>query len=136
MTAQSRLRTPEELHRIMLRTNPDGSNVYLSDVARVELGSENYSFQARYNGKPAAGFRISLAPGANALDTVDAVKAKVAEVSQQFPPDIRVDYPLDTTPFVKLSLEQRSEEHTSELPSLMRISYAVFCLKKKKNPRQ
>ncbi|KKC25726.1 efflux RND transporter permease subunit [Sphingomonas sp. SRS2] len=106
ITAQSRLRTPEEFRRILLRTNPDGSNVYLSDVARVELGSENYSFQARYNGKPAAGFRISLAPGANALDTVDAVKAKVAEVSQQFPPDIRVDYPLDTTPFVKLSLEQ------------------------------
>src|SRR3546814_11182868 len=68
----SRLRTPEEFRRILLRTNPDGSNVYLSDVARVELGSENYSFQARYNGKPAAGFRISLAPGANALDTVDA----------------------------------------------------------------
>src|SRR3546814_2400948 len=55
ITAQSRLRTPEEFRRILLRTNPDGSNVYLSDVARVELGSENYSFQARYTGKPAAG---------------------------------------------------------------------------------
>ncbi|MCF8710202.1 efflux RND transporter permease subunit [Rhizorhapis sp. SPR117] len=106
VTAQSRLRTADEFRRILLRTNPDGSTVRLSDVARVELGSENYSFDSRYNGKPAAGFRISLAPGANALDTVDAVKAKVAELSEQFPPDIRVAYPLDTTPFVRLSLEQ------------------------------
>ncbi|MCZ4344093.1 efflux RND transporter permease subunit [Sphingomonadaceae bacterium G21617-S1] len=106
ITAQSRLRTPEQFRNILLRTNPDGSTVHLSDVARVELGSENYSFQARFNGKQAAGFAIKLAPGANALDTVAAVKARIAELSREFPPDIKVAYPLDTSPFVELSIEQ------------------------------
>jgi hydrophobe/amphiphile efflux-1 (HAE1) family protein len=106
VSAQSRLRTPEQFRDILLRANPDGSMVHLSDVARVELGSENYSFQARYNGKQSAGFAIKLAPGANALDTVAAVKKEVAELSKQFPPDIEVGYPLDFTPFVELSVKQ------------------------------
>ncbi|TPG20043.1 efflux RND transporter permease subunit [Sphingomonas koreensis] len=106
VTAQSRLRTPEQFQQIILRTATDGSTVRLADVARVELGSENYSFQARFNGKQASGFGIKLAPGANALDTVAAVKAEVAELSKQFPPDIKVAYPVDNSTFVKLSVEQ------------------------------
>ncbi|WP_454883214.1 efflux RND transporter permease subunit [Sphingomonas oryzagri] len=105
ITAQTRLTTPEQFRNILLRSNPNGSSVKLSDVARVELGSENYSFLARYNGKQASGFAIKLAPGANALQTVADVKAKVEELSKQFPPDIKVGYPLDNSTFVKLSVE-------------------------------
>lgn len=106
ITAQTRLQTPEQFRQILLRTNSDGSTVHLSDVARVEIGSENYSFLARFNGKQAAGFGIKLAPGANALDTVEAVKKQIAIISKQFPPDIKIAYPVDNTTFVKLSVEQ------------------------------
>ncbi|HEX7853714.1 MAG TPA: efflux RND transporter permease subunit [Sphingobium sp.] len=106
VTAQSRLRTPEQFRAIILRSGTDGSVVHLSDVARVEMGADNYSFQARFNGKEAAGLGIKLAPGANALDTVDAVKAEVAKVSAQFPADVKVDFPIDNSTFVRLSVEQ------------------------------
>ncbi|WP_454887403.1 efflux RND transporter permease subunit [Sphingomonas oryzagri] len=106
ITAQTRLQTPEQFRAILLRTMPDGSAVHMSDVARVELGSENYSFYARYNGHEASGIAIKLAPGANALATVEAVKAKVDELSKQFPSDIKVVYPYDTSTFVKLSVEE------------------------------
>jgi len=106
ITAQTRLTTPEEFRNILLRTNADGSTVTLAQVARVELGAENYSFLARYNGKDAAGYAVKLAPGANALDTVKQVKAKVDEISKQFPADIKLAYPLDNSTFVKLSVEQ------------------------------
>ncbi|CAN5153107.1 efflux RND transporter permease subunit [soil metagenome] len=106
VTAQSRLKTPEEFRQILLRSGADGSVVRLSDVARVELGSENYSFELRYNGKSAAGFGIKLAPGANALDTVEAVKKEVATLSKGFPSDIKVAFPLDNSTFVRLSVEQ------------------------------
>ncbi|ALR20171.1 MULTISPECIES: efflux RND transporter permease subunit [Sphingobium] len=106
VSAQSRLETPDQFRNILLRTNPDGSTITLKDVARIEVGTENYSFETLYNDKPSAGLAIKLAPGANALDTVEAVKAEVAELSKQFPPDIKVVYPYDTTPFVELSIEQ------------------------------
>jgi HAE1 family hydrophobic/amphiphilic exporter-1/multidrug efflux pump len=106
ITAQTRLTTPEQFRDIILRSNADGSMVKLSDVARVELGSENYSFLARYNGKPASGFAIKLAPGSNALQTVADVKARVDELSKDFPSDIKVAYPLDNSTFVELSVEQ------------------------------
>jgi hydrophobe/amphiphile efflux-1 (HAE1) family protein len=106
ITAQTRLTTPEQFRNIILRSNADGSMVKLSDVARIELGSENYSFLARFNGKPASGFAVKLAPGANALQTVADVKAKVNELAKDFPPDIKVAYPLDNSTFVKLSVEQ------------------------------
>lgn len=106
VTAQSRLKTPEEFRRIILRSASDGAVVYLSDVARVEMGADNYSFQARFNGKEAAGLGIKLAPGANALSTVEAVKATVAELSKQFPADVKVDFPVDNSTFIKLSVEQ------------------------------
>ncbi|MET0365057.1 MAG: efflux RND transporter permease subunit [Sphingobium sp.] len=106
VTAQSRLRTPEEFRNIILRSSSGGAVVHLSDIARVEIGADNYSFFARFNGKQAAGLGIKLAPGANALQTVDAVKAKVAELSRQFPADVKVQFPIDNSTFVRLSVEQ------------------------------
>ena len=103
--AQSRLQTPEEFGRILVRVNTDGSQVRLSDVARIDVGAENYNTIARYNGKPAAGLGISLATGANALDTAEAVRARIAELKPFFPAGMEVAYPYDTTPFVKLSIE-------------------------------
>src|SRR3546814_853581 len=116
VTAQSRLQNVDQFKAVILRTNPDGSTVKIGDVARVEIGNEDYNFNLELNGKPASGLILKLAPGANAVQTVDLVKARIAELQKQFPP--------------------RSEEHTSELKSLMRISYAVFCLKKQKKQKQ
>ena len=105
VSVQSRLTTPDQFKQIRLKSNTDGSVVRLGDVARVELGAENYGFTSRYNGHPAAGIAIKLAPGANALSTVTAVKAQVDAVAKQFPADVKVVYPYDTTPFVRLSVE-------------------------------
>jgi HAE1 family hydrophobic/amphiphilic exporter-1/multidrug efflux pump len=102
---QSRLTSPEEFRQILLRTNPDGSTVKLGDVARVEIGAENEAFIARYNGYPATGLAIKLAPGANALATIKAVKAKMKELSATLPADIKVIYPIDTSPFISLSIK-------------------------------
>ncbi|HAI25477.1 MAG TPA: hydrophobe/amphiphile efflux-1 family RND transporter, partial [Alcanivorax sp.] len=102
--AQTRLEDPEEFERILLRVNDDGSRVLLGDVARVELGSENYQVQGRFNGSPAAGLGINLATGANALDTAEAVRAKLEELRPLFPDNIEVSYPYDTTPFVEISI--------------------------------
>ncbi|WP_062734034.1 efflux RND transporter permease subunit [Sphingobium abikonense] len=106
VTAQSRLRTTEEFENIRLRSNSDGSVVLLSDVARVELGAENYGFGVKFNGHPASGFGVKLAPGANALDTVDAVKTRVDELSKNFPSWVKYDFPVDNSEFVTLSVEQ------------------------------
>jgi len=106
VSAQSRLSTPEAFRQIILRSNGDGSNVRLSDVARVELGSEMYDVTAKYNGRPSAGFAIRLAPGANALDTMDAVKAEVDRLKTSLPDDIDIAYPYDSTPFVEHSVTQ------------------------------
>ncbi|MCG5240573.1 efflux RND transporter permease subunit [Azospirillum doebereinerae] len=104
--AQTRMQTPEQFGAIMLRINPDGSQVRLRDVARIELGSESYEISARYNGKPAAGLGIKLATGANALDTANAVRARISELSAFFPQGIEVIYPYDTTPFVRISIHE------------------------------
>ena len=101
---QSRLQTPEQFRDIVLRANPDGSTVKLGDVARVAIGAENQAYISRYNGHPATGIAIKLAPGANALATIQAVKARMAELSAGFPPDIKVVYPIDTSPFITLSI--------------------------------
>ncbi len=106
VSVQSRLQTAEEFGNIRLKTSAAGAVVRLRDVARVELGAENYGFDTRWNGKPASGFGIKLAPGANALNTVDAVKARIGEIAKTFPADVKVIYPYDTTPFVRLSIEQ------------------------------
>ncbi|WBH16986.1 efflux RND transporter permease subunit [Sphingomonas radiodurans] len=106
VSVQSRLQTAEQFGAIRLKTSQEGAVVRLSDVARVELGAENYGFDAKFNGKPAAGFGVRLAAGANALDTVEAVKARTQELARGFPADVKVVYPYDTTPFVRLSVEQ------------------------------
>jgi len=106
ITAQTLLQTPEEFNDIILRTDADGSTVRLRDVARTELGSENYEVIARYNGKPAIGLAVKLAAGANALDTADAVKAKLGELSQFFPAGMKIVYAFDTTPFIKISIQE------------------------------
>src|SRR6476620_1408797 len=106
VSVQSRLQTPEQFGDIRLKTSPEGSVVRLRDVARIELGAENYGFSSNYNGRPATAAVIRLAPGANALKTIGEVKAKIAEIAKQFPSDVKVIYPWDTTPFVKVSLRQ------------------------------
>ncbi|MBW6530150.1 efflux RND transporter permease subunit [Sphingomonas sp. RRHST34] len=106
VSVQSRLQTPEQFGTIRLKTGTDGSVVRLRDVARVEIGAENYGFDVQYNGKPASGFGVRLAAGANALDTVDLLKARVAEIGKTLPADVKVIYPYDITPFVRLSVEQ------------------------------
>ncbi|ELT5871748.1 efflux RND transporter permease subunit [Salmonella enterica] len=104
--AQTRLKDPEEFGKVTLRVNTDGSVVHLKDVARIELGAENYNVVARINGKPASGLGIKLATGANALDTATAIKAKLAELQPFFPQGMKVVYPYDTTPFVKISIHE------------------------------
>ncbi|EMF8941940.1 efflux RND transporter permease subunit [Salmonella enterica] len=104
--AQTRLKDPQEFGKVTLRVNTDGSVVHLKDVARIELGGENYNVVARINGKPASGLGIKLATGANALDTATAIKAKLTELQPFFPQGMKVVYPYDTTPFVKISIHE------------------------------
>ncbi|MBC2650784.1 efflux RND transporter permease subunit [Novosphingobium aerophilum] len=106
VTAQSRLQTPEQFAAIVIRMQPDGSVVRLQDVARIELGSENYNSSGRVNGHPGAGMSISLAPGADALKTATLVKAEVERMSANFPDGIRYAFAYDTTRFIKLSVEE------------------------------
>lgn len=106
ITTQTRLQTPAQFGAILLRVNTDGSQVRLKDVARIELGGENYQFKSYYNGKPSTGIAIQLATGANALDTANRVRAKVTQLAQFFPHGMQTVYPYDTTPFVKLSIEE------------------------------
>lgn len=105
ITAQSRLKTVEDFQKILLKVNKDGSQVKLKDVARIELGVQNYDIAARFNGKPATGLAVSLATGANALKTAAAVKAKMEDLKPLLPEGVEVVYPYDTTPFVKISIE-------------------------------
>ena len=104
ITAQGRLQTPEQFRAIVLRGNPDGSTLTLGDVARVELGAENYSFIGRFNAQPASGMAISLASGANAIATSRAVEARLVEMSKSFPQGLRTVVPFDTTPFVDAAI--------------------------------
>ena len=106
ITAQSRLQTVEQFEAILLRTSAQGGEVRLGDVARVEIGAENYGTVARYNGKPAAGVGIKLAAGSNALETANAVRAKLDQMKPYFPEGIDVVVPYDTTPFVRISIEE------------------------------
>lgn len=101
---QSMLKTPDEFASIPVRINPDGSRVLIKDVGRTELGTDVYDIEGFYNGRPSAGMAIRQAAGANALDTADAVKAKMEEMSQYFPPGMKAVYPYDTTPFVRVAI--------------------------------
>jgi len=103
---QSMLKTPDEFAAIPLRVNPDGSIVRIRDVGRTELGTDFYDIESHYNGRPSAGIAIRQAAGANALDTADTVKAKMKEMSRYFPHGMKVVYPYDTTPFVKVAIDE------------------------------
>ncbi|AYZ66151.1 efflux RND transporter permease subunit [Burkholderia multivorans] len=106
ITEATLLRTPEEFGNILLKVNQDGSQVRLKDVGHVALGAENYNFDTKYNGKPSAALGIQLATNANALATAKAVRQQVDTLSKYFPHGLSVSYPYDTTPFVKLSIEE------------------------------
>jgi multidrug efflux pump len=104
ITEATLLRTPEEFGRILLKVNPDGSRVRLRDVGRMELGAEDYTIDGTYNGQPASAIGFQLAPGANALETANAIRARIGELSPYFPHGLKVVYPYDTTPFVRISI--------------------------------
>ncbi|MDP1597766.1 efflux RND transporter permease subunit, partial [Phenylobacterium sp.] len=106
VTAQSRLQTPEQFAKIILKSQQDGSAVVLSDVARVELGQENYNARSRVNRHPGAGLAILLAPGADALKTSELVKAEVEKAAKSFPAGLKYAYANDTTDFIKLSITE------------------------------
>ncbi|MGC4030003.1 MAG: efflux RND transporter permease subunit [Steroidobacteraceae bacterium] len=106
VTARSRLTNADQFRRIIVKTQADGSIVRLGDVARVELGSENYNFISRLNGHPAAGMAVQLAPGADALATSERVRTEVEKLARDFPPGYRYAFPQDSTDFIKLSIEE------------------------------
>ena len=104
VTAQSRLQTPEQFREIVLKSSPGGAVVRLGDVARVELGAESYEITSLFNGHPAAGIAVMLAPGANALTTVGLVKERAEELRSILPPGMKMVYPVDNTNFIRLSI--------------------------------
>ncbi len=106
ITEATLLHTPTEFNNILLKVNPDGSQVRLRDVARVALGSESYFIDSKYNGQPASAIGIQLAPDANALATATAVRARIEELAPYFPHGLQVVYPYDTTPFIKISITE------------------------------
>ncbi|RJQ58597.1 MAG: efflux RND transporter permease subunit [Desulfobacteraceae bacterium] len=106
IVVQNLLRTPAEFAAIPLRTNPDGSIVRIRDVGRTELGAESSDVEVRYNNMPSTALAIRQAAGANALATADAIRAKVKEISPFFPPGLKVVYPYDTTPFVRVAIDE------------------------------
>jgi multidrug efflux pump len=104
VTSQSRLQRPEQFRDIILKTSPTGGVVRLGDVARIELGAESYAVVSLFNGMPAAGMAVMLAPGANALTTVAAVKERAEELRASLPPGMKMSYPVDNTDFIRLSI--------------------------------
>jgi hydrophobe/amphiphile efflux-1 (HAE1) family protein len=123
LQGQSTLNTVKEFEGILLRVNPDGSRVYLRDVARVELGGESYSIQARVNGRPAAAVGIRLAPSANAVATANAVRAKVKELSKFSPAGVQVDFPYDSSEFVRASIR---EVVTTLMEAIVMVFLIIF----------
>ncbi|GAB5603976.1 efflux RND transporter permease subunit [Sideroxyarcus sp. TK5] len=106
IVTRSRLATPEEFGNILIRTDPDGSTLRVKDVARVELGAQDYSVRARIDGQPAAGIAIRLTPDANALETVSAVKARMTEMAKFFPQGVDWLVPYDTSKFIEISIKE------------------------------
>src|SRR5512137_613630 len=106
INARTLLQTPEQFGNIILRTGSDGSTVRLKDVAECKIGTENYDIEARYKGKPVAGMALRLAAGANAVETGNRIKAKMAELEKYFPTGVKTVYPYDSTPFVKISIKE------------------------------
>ena len=106
ITEATLLRTPAEFGAILLKVLPDGSQVRLRDVARIQLGAENFNVDNKYNGRPASGIGIQLATGANALATANAIRTRIDQLSKYFPAGLQVVYPNDTTPFIRISITE------------------------------
>ncbi len=123
VTAQSRMQTPEEFENILLKTLPDGATVRLKDVARVEVGAENYSTIVRINGHPGSGMSVSLSPGADALETAERVKARMEELADNFPDGLTYSYANDSTAFIKLSV---SEVQKSLFEAILLVILVMF----------
>jgi multidrug efflux pump len=123
VTAQSRLQTVEQFENIVLKTQSDGSSVRIKDVARVEIGAENYSVVSRINGHPGAGMSISLSPGSDALETADRVKARMVELAADFPDGLAYSYANDSTAFIKLSV---SEVQKSLIEAIILVIIVMF----------
>ena len=102
----SRMQTAEQFREILLKVNPDGSQVRVKDVAQVGLGAENFSISGTYNGKPAAAIALRLATGANLLETVKAVRQTVADFEPNLPKGLKVVFPYDTSPVVSASIHE------------------------------
>jgi len=123
VTAQSRLQTVEQFENIVLKTLPDGSSVRIKDIARVEIGAENYSLVSRINGHPGAGMAISLSPGSDALETAERVKARMVELAADFPDGLTYSYANDSTAFIKLSV---SEVQESLIEAIILVIIVMF----------
>ena len=106
LTAEGQLSTPEAFAAIVLRANPDGSRVVIGDVARVELGAQSYAWSTREDGTPATAAAIQLSPGANAVRTAAAVRARMAELAPTLPAGMQASVPFDTAPFVEISIRK------------------------------
>ncbi len=106
ITAQTRLQSTEQFRKILIKTDSDGARVTLGDIARVELGAEDYSIESYYSGMPSSGLGINLAPGANALDTALRVRERIKELQHYFPEGVEVRFPYDTTPFVSTAIHE------------------------------
>ncbi|HEY8682379.1 MAG TPA: efflux RND transporter permease subunit, partial [Rhodanobacter sp.] len=106
VSAEGRFSSPEQFGEIILRANPDGTTVRLKDVARITFGPQNYGSSSVWRGKPTGGMGVQLLPGANALDVATAVRAKMDELAKSFPPGVTYEVPYDTTPFVRISIQE------------------------------
>lgn len=126
VTAQSRLQTPEQFKAIVLKTRQDGSTVTIGDIAKVEIGAENYTTVSRVNGHPGAGMSISLSPGADALKTADLVKAKMDDLAQGLPDGLKFTYGRDSTAFIKLSVEEVEKSLTEAIVLVVIVMFAFL----------
>ena len=126
VTAQSQLQTPDQFRDIILKTDPSGAVVRLRDVARVELGADSYTIESLFNGRPAAGAAILLAPGANALKTVDAVKQRAEALRASLPPGMQMSYPIDNTDFIRLSIRQVVETLITAIILVVLVMYVFL----------
>jgi multidrug efflux pump len=106
VSAEGRFSSIEEFENVILRTEPNGTSVKLKDVARVELGLQDYAFDVRLDGKAVSGFGVTLLPGANALDVADAVKARMNELQKSFPPGVEWFVALDATTFITHAIHE------------------------------
>jgi multidrug efflux pump len=126
VTAQSQLQTPDQFRNIIVKTDPSGAVVRLGDVARVELGADSYAIKSLFNGKPAAGAAVMLSPGANALKTVDQVKARANAMESSLPPGMKLTYPIDNTDFIRLSIHQVVETLIEAIVLVVLVMYVFL----------